>query len=204
MNEALVAAQQLRADSQGAGGARGRAGACARPGQRRMRIMERPSRTKRWCGSAIESAPRQFTAYIASFRALLERHLGEVDGLQRRSAEHAPDVRPKRCSSVTHDRDAAAVRPGARPPAWYGAARGSSPRSGSSWVPDSAAWPRRSRSRPAIPYEEIPGFPLSTVESHAGRLLLGTAGRDSRSWRCRAAFTATKATICSRSPSRSG
>lgn len=25
-----------------------------------------------------------------------------------------------------------------------------------------------------IPYEEIPGFPLSTVESHAGRLLLGT------------------------------
>jgi purine-nucleoside phosphorylase len=29
-----------------------------------------------------------------------------------------------------------------------------------------------------IPYEEIPGFPLSSVESHAGRLLLGTlAGR---------------------------
>lgn len=29
-----------------------------------------------------------------------------------------------------------------------------------------------------IPYDEIPGFPLSTVESHAGRLLLGTlAGR---------------------------
>ncbi len=27
-----------------------------------------------------------------------------------------------------------------------------------------------------IPYEEIPGFPLSTVESHAGRLLVGTLG----------------------------
>ena len=26
----------------------------------------------------------------------------------------------------------------------------------------------------SVPYEEIPGFPLSTVESHAGRLLLGT------------------------------
>src|SRR3954468_8345994 len=29
----------------------------------------------------------------------------------------------------------------------------------------------------AVPYEEIPGFPLSTVESHAGRLLLGRMGK---------------------------
>ena len=28
----------------------------------------------------------------------------------------------------------------------------------------------------AIPYEEIPGFPVSTVESHSGRLLCGTLG----------------------------
>ena len=28
-----------------------------------------------------------------------------------------------------------------------------------------------------IPYEELPGFPLSTVESHAGRLLLGRLGQ---------------------------
>jgi purine-nucleoside phosphorylase len=28
----------------------------------------------------------------------------------------------------------------------------------------------------SVPYEEIPGFPLSTVESHAGRLLLGRLG----------------------------
>src|SRR5262249_44670288 len=27
-----------------------------------------------------------------------------------------------------------------------------------------------------IPYEDIPGFPTSTVESHAGRLLCGTLG----------------------------
>jgi purine-nucleoside phosphorylase len=27
-----------------------------------------------------------------------------------------------------------------------------------------------------VPYEEIPGFPVSTVESHAGRLLCGTLG----------------------------
>lgn len=29
----------------------------------------------------------------------------------------------------------------------------------------------------SIPYERIPGFPLSTVESHAGRLLLGRLGK---------------------------
>jgi purine-nucleoside phosphorylase len=29
----------------------------------------------------------------------------------------------------------------------------------------------------SIPYEQIPGFPLSTVESHAGRLLLGHLGK---------------------------
>ena len=29
----------------------------------------------------------------------------------------------------------------------------------------------------SIPYESLPGFPLSTVESHAGRLLLGRMGR---------------------------
>ncbi len=28
-----------------------------------------------------------------------------------------------------------------------------------------------------VPYERIPGFPLSTVESHAGRLLIGRLGR---------------------------
>jgi purine-nucleoside phosphorylase len=29
----------------------------------------------------------------------------------------------------------------------------------------------------AMPYEQIPGFPLSTVETHAGRLLLGRLGK---------------------------
>jgi purine-nucleoside phosphorylase len=28
----------------------------------------------------------------------------------------------------------------------------------------------------AVPYEDVPGFPLSTVETHAGKLLLGTLG----------------------------
>ena len=49
-----------------------------------------------------------------------------------------------------------------------------------------------------IDYADIPGFPLSTVESHAGRLLLRHARRASRSSRCRGASIATRATRCSR------
>jgi purine-nucleoside phosphorylase len=33
---------------------------------------------------------------------------------------------------------------------------------------------REIETKAAIPYQDLPGFPLSTVESHAGRLLLGT------------------------------
>jgi hypothetical protein len=32
-----------------------------------------------------DGVARQFTTYVASFRTLLERHLGELDGLQRRA-----------------------------------------------------------------------------------------------------------------------
>lgn len=35
---------------------------------------------------------------------------------------------------------------------------------------------REIKAEVVIPYQEIPGFPLSTVESHAGRLILGTLG----------------------------
>ena len=48
-----------------------------------------------------------------------------------------------------------------------------------------------------VPYERIPGFPLSTVESHAGRLLLA-GWEGGPSWRCRAASTGTRDTTSSR------
>jgi purine-nucleoside phosphorylase len=35
---------------------------------------------------------------------------------------------------------------------------------------------REIKAEVVIPYQEIPGFPLSTVESHAGRLIIGTLG----------------------------
>src|SRR2546422_6905575 len=44
--------------------------------------------------------------------------------------------------------------------------------------PRSTLFPYTTLFRSRIPYGEIPGFPLSTVESHAGELLVGTlAGR---------------------------
>jgi hypothetical protein len=39
-----------------------------------------------------DSVARQFSSYVASFRTLLERHLGEVDGMQRRVRPATPDA----------------------------------------------------------------------------------------------------------------
>jgi DivIVA domain-containing protein len=88
MNEALVAAQQLRVDSREQAereaelvlrGARAEA----------ERLMERARQEEAAVRERTDGAARQFTAYVASFRTLLERHLGEVDGLQRRPP---PDI----------------------------------------------------------------------------------------------------------------
>jgi purine-nucleoside phosphorylase len=48
-----------------------------------------------------------------------------------------------------------------------------------------------------IDYGDIPHFPVSTVESHHGKLIFGTLGR-SRWWPCRVAFIITKGTPCGR------
>ncbi len=53
--------------------------------------------------------------------------------------------------------------------------------SGSFWVRGSGGLTQEIRIEASIPYGEIPHFPLSTVESHEGRLLLGTlAGNPGR------------------------
>ncbi|MBA3444821.1 MAG: DivIVA domain-containing protein [Gemmatimonadales bacterium] len=84
MNEALVAAQQLRVDSK-AQAEREAELMLREAGNEAERILERAGQEEAVVRERAAGAARQFTAYVASFRALLERHLGEVDGLQRRT-----------------------------------------------------------------------------------------------------------------------
>ncbi|HET6798028.1 MAG TPA: DivIVA domain-containing protein, partial [Gemmatimonadales bacterium] len=85
MNEALVAAQQLRVDSREQ--AEREAELVLREARAEAdRIMERARQEEAVVRQRADGAARQFSTYVASFRALLERHLGEVDGLQRRPA----------------------------------------------------------------------------------------------------------------------
>jgi DivIVA domain-containing protein len=84
MNEALIAAQQLRVDSRAQ--AEREAELVVREARTEAeRILERAHQEEAAVRERAAGAARQFTAYVASFRALLERHLGEVDGLQRRT-----------------------------------------------------------------------------------------------------------------------
>jgi DivIVA domain-containing protein len=91
MNEALVAAQQLRVDSREQ--AEREAELVLREARTEAdRLMERARQEEAAVRERADGAVRQFTAYVASFRTLLERHLGEVDGLQRRPHPQMPEL----------------------------------------------------------------------------------------------------------------
>jgi DivIVA domain-containing protein len=91
MNEALVAAQQLRVDSREQ--AEREAELVLREARAEAeRIMERARQEEAAVRTRSDGAARQFAAYVASFRTLLERHLGEVDGLQRRPRADMPEL----------------------------------------------------------------------------------------------------------------
>lgn len=97
MNEALVAAQQLRVDSRAQ--AEREAELVLREAKMEAeRILERARQEEAVVRERADSAARQFTAYVSSFRTLLERHLGEVDGLQRRTV---PEVTEPRSNAAT-------------------------------------------------------------------------------------------------------
>ena len=80
MNEALIAAQLLRTETRDQ--AEREAEQLLREARSEAeRIVARARQDEQIVRDRADSAVRQFTAYVASFRALLERHLGEVDGL---------------------------------------------------------------------------------------------------------------------------
>lgn len=84
MNEALVAAQQLRVDTKAQ--AEREAELVLREAKAEAeRIIARAHEDESSVRERADGATRQFAAYVASFRTLLERHLGELDGLQRRA-----------------------------------------------------------------------------------------------------------------------
>lgn len=90
MNEALVAAQQLRVDSRAQ--AEREAELLLREAKvEAERILDRARLEETLVRQRTDGAARQFTAYVASFRTLLERHLGEVDGLQQPGATETAD-----------------------------------------------------------------------------------------------------------------
>ena len=81
MNEALVAAQQLRVDSREQ--AEREAELVLREARAEAeRIVEQAQQDEVTVRERAEAAARQFTAYLAGFRALLERHLAELEVLE--------------------------------------------------------------------------------------------------------------------------
>jgi DivIVA domain-containing protein len=84
MNEALLAAQQLRVAAQEQ--AEHDAEAVIREARSEaLRILSKAQDDERQTRERQEMLQRQFAAYLSNFRALLERQLGEIDGLQTHS-----------------------------------------------------------------------------------------------------------------------
>lgn len=81
LNDALVMAQQLRGETEQA--ARKEAELIAREARIQADATVAEARAEeRQVRRDIETAQRQFSSYLASFRTLLERYLSEVDALE--------------------------------------------------------------------------------------------------------------------------
>ena len=92
MNEALLAAQQLRADIEEQ--ATREAGAKLREAEAEStRLVEEASRAENVIHDRTAEAQRQFASYVTNLRSLLERQMGEVEGLEAHiSATPLPEV----------------------------------------------------------------------------------------------------------------
>jgi DivIVA domain-containing protein len=89
LNEALVAAQQLRADTRQQ--AEREAELVVREAEAEAtRLLNRARIEEQLVRERMASASRNFAAYVAGLRALMERHLAELDGLEAAARASAP------------------------------------------------------------------------------------------------------------------
>jgi DivIVA domain-containing protein len=93
LNEALVAAQQLRADTEQS--ARREADLVLREARAQAdQIVQEARGAEQAVRRDMEGAQRQFTAYLAGFRTLLERYQSEVDALEAHRQDGSPPRTP--------------------------------------------------------------------------------------------------------------
>jgi DivIVA domain-containing protein len=93
LNDALVSAQQLRSDTEQA--ARREADLVLREARAQAdQILQEARGAEGAVRRDIEAAQRQFTAYLAAFRTLLERYLSEVDALEAHRGDGSPPRTP--------------------------------------------------------------------------------------------------------------
>jgi DivIVA domain-containing protein len=98
LNEALVGAQQLRADTRAQ--AEQEAAIVLREAHAEgAKIVDRAKLDEQLVRERTAEAIRQFNAYVSGFRLLLERQLAEVDGLQA-AARTVVATRPPTLSEV--------------------------------------------------------------------------------------------------------
>jgi DivIVA domain-containing protein len=89
LNEALVAAQQLRADMEQS--ARREADLIVREARAQAeQILAEARAAEAAVRRDLEAAERQLAAYLGAFRTLLERYLSEVDALEARRGVGTP------------------------------------------------------------------------------------------------------------------
>ena len=92
MNEALLAAQQLRVDAE-VQATREAEGIVRQAKAESVRLIEEASRTEALIHERMAEAQRQFARYVTNLRSLLERQMGEVEGLEAHiSATPLPEV----------------------------------------------------------------------------------------------------------------
>ncbi len=93
LNDALVVAQQLRADTEQA--ARREADLLLREARAQAdQILQEARGAEGSVRRDMEAAQRQFTAYLGAFRTLLERYLSEVDALEAHRGDGTPPRTP--------------------------------------------------------------------------------------------------------------